>query len=150
MIRLLLDEHISPSIVRRFAEEGVYAQSVSHIGLSGQSDPSIWRYALDNDFTVVTTNARDFIKLLNIEIHPGLIVLREGGLTREEQWDRLAPVIEHIKASGDDDFVLNKLIEISGPRMWEFARSRNCSQRYRGRLNLASADCWPTMAAPAD
>jgi predicted nuclease of predicted toxin-antitoxin system len=78
VIRLLLDEHISPSMVERFGEEGVYAQSVPHAGLSGQPDPDIWRHALDYDFTVVTTNARDFIKLLNVEVHPGLIVLREA------------------------------------------------------------------------
>ena len=118
MIRLLLDEHISPSMVKRFGEEGVYAQSVPHIGLSGRPDHDIWQHAFDNDVTVVTTNARDFIKLLKVEVHPGLIVLRESGLTREEQWSRLAPVIEHIKASGND-FMLNKLIEIFGPGKWE-------------------------------
>ena len=95
-------------MVERFGEEAVYAQSVPHIGLSGRPDSDIWRHAFDNDFTVVTTNARDFIKLLKVEVHPGLIVLRESGLTREEQWNRLAPVIEHIKASRDDDFMLNK------------------------------------------
>ena len=39
-------------------------------------------------FAVVTTNARDFIELLDVDVHPGLIVLRESGLSREEQWDR--------------------------------------------------------------
>ena len=46
------------------------------------------------------------------DVHPGVIVLRESGLSRDEQWDRIRPVIEHIKDSGDDDFLLNKLIEI--------------------------------------
>jgi predicted nuclease of predicted toxin-antitoxin system len=96
-----------------------HSQFLPHVGLSGRPDPDIWRFAFDNDFTVVTTNARDFIKLLNVEVHPGLIVLREGGLTREEQWHRLAPVIEHVKDFSDDDFMLNKLIEISGPGKWE-------------------------------
>lgn len=85
MIRLLLDENISPALVGRLADVDVYAQSVPHLGLSGRLDHDIWRYALDHDFAVVTTNARDFIPLLDVEVHPGLIVLRESGLTRDEQ-----------------------------------------------------------------
>lgn len=79
----------------------------------------IWTYAFDHDFSVVTTNARDFIKLLNVDVHPGLIVLRQSGLSRDEQWANLLPVIEHIKVSGDDNFLLNKLIEISSLGHWD-------------------------------
>jgi len=45
---------------------------------------------------------------------PGLIVLRESGLSRQEQWEWLKPVVEFVKKSADDDFLLNKLIEITG------------------------------------
>ncbi len=114
MIRLLLDENISPTLARRLAEMGVYAQSVPHVGLAGRSDREIWKYALDHDFAVVTTNARDFIQLLDVEVHPGLMVLRENGLTRDEQWDRIEPVVQRIRASKDRSFLVNKLIEISG------------------------------------
>jgi len=74
----------------------------------------VWQYALDHDFAVVTTNARDFIELLDAPVHPGLIVLRESGLSRQDQWERLIPVVEHAKKSADQDFLLNKLIEITG------------------------------------
>ena len=114
MIRLLLDENISPALVRLLADIAVYSQSVPHVGLAGRADHAIWRYALDHDFAVVTTNAQDFIALLNVPVHPGLIVLRESGLSRQEQWEWLRPVIEHVKKSGDEDFLLNKLIEITG------------------------------------
>src|SRR5713226_1488400 len=79
-MRLLLDEHISPALVARLAEVGIYAQSVPHVGLAGRADHEIWQYALDHDFAVVTTNARDFIELLDVDVHPGLIVLRESGI----------------------------------------------------------------------
>ena len=74
-MRLLLDEHISPALVTRLAEIGIYAQSVPHVGLAGRADHEIWHYALDHGSAVVTTNARDFIELLDVNVHPGLIVL---------------------------------------------------------------------------
>ena len=119
MIRLLLDENISPALVRRLGDMGVYAQSVPHLGLSGRLDHEIWRYALDHDLAVVTMNARDFIPLLDVEVHPGLIVLRETGLTRDEQWDRIKPVVQHVKDSEDPNFLVNKLVEVSGVRRFE-------------------------------
>ena len=59
MIRLLLDENISPALVRLLGDLGVYSQSVPHVGLAGRTDHAIWQYALDHDFAVVTMNARD-------------------------------------------------------------------------------------------
>lgn len=114
MMRLLLDENISPALVRLLAQVDVYSQSVPHVGLAGRADHVIWQYAVDHDFAVVTTNARDFIALLDVPVHPGLIVLRESGLSRNEQWEWLKPVVEFVKKSGYEDFLLNKLIEVTG------------------------------------
>src|SRR5207302_3099101 len=118
-MRLLLDENISPALVGRLADVGVYAQSVPHVGLAGRADHAVWKYALDHDFAVLTINARDFIELLDVAVHPGLIVLRESGLSRDEQWDRIQPIIDHILESSDDDFLLNNLVEISAAGEWE-------------------------------
>lgn len=119
MTHLLLDENISPALVSRLADMGVYAPSVPHVGLSGRPDREIWKYALDHDLAVGTTNAREFIPLLHVEAHPGLIVLRDSGLTRDEQWDRIKPVVQHVRSSGEQDFLLNKLIEINGVGRFE-------------------------------
>jgi predicted nuclease of predicted toxin-antitoxin system len=119
LIRILLDEHVSPSLVGKLGDKGVFAGAATHVGLSGEPDAKIWNYAFENDFVVVTGNARDFIRLLNVEVHPGLIVLREGGLTRDEQWDRIRPVIEHVLESGDDNFLVNRLEEISDVDEWK-------------------------------
>jgi predicted nuclease of predicted toxin-antitoxin system len=99
-----------PTLIGKLGEQDVYAVAVPHVGLAGQSDHEIWNYALEHDFAVVTINARDFIRLIDVEIHPGLIVVRESGLTREEQWAHMLPLIEHIKKSGDADFLVNKLV----------------------------------------
>jgi len=119
LIRILLDERVSPSLVGKLGDKGVFAVAATHVGLSGEPDAKIWNYAFKNGFVVVTSNARDFIRLLNVEVHPGLIVLREGGLTRDEQWDRIQRVVTYILISGDENFLVNKLVEISGVDEWE-------------------------------
>jgi predicted nuclease of predicted toxin-antitoxin system len=75
----------------------------------------VWHYAYENDLTVITTNAKDFLALLDVEVHPGLIVLRESGLSRQEQWDRIEPVLQHLLQLNDPNFLLNKVVEIEAP-----------------------------------
>jgi predicted nuclease of predicted toxin-antitoxin system len=108
VIRLLLDENISPAWVNRLGEGDVFAQAVPHVGLSGRPDHEIWKYALDHDFSVVTTNARDFIKLLNVDVHPGLIVLRQSGLDQASGWLRLFPEKRTPATKGGRSFPVGK------------------------------------------
>jgi predicted nuclease of predicted toxin-antitoxin system len=114
-VKFLLDEHLSPTLASRMASLGCYGLAVPHVGLSGASDPAVWRYAYENDLTVITTNANDFLALLDVEMHPGLIVLRESGLSRQEQWERIEPVLQYLVRLNDRNFMLNKVIEIDAP-----------------------------------
>ena len=113
-MKLLIDEHLSPRLVAWCAEcRGVYAASVAHVGLAGWSDTKVWHYALEHDFVVVTANARDFLELLDIELHPGLIVFREGGLTRAEQWEQLEAALDHVQGQPDPAaYMVNRVIEV--------------------------------------
>jgi predicted nuclease of predicted toxin-antitoxin system len=113
-LRLLIDEHLSPKLVQWAAELGVYALSVPHVGLAGKPDVLLWHYAFQHDLTLVTTNVRDFIELLHVELHPGLIVIREAGLSRIEQWSRLEAVVRHALATADTNFMVNRMIEVWG------------------------------------
>jgi predicted nuclease of predicted toxin-antitoxin system len=97
------------------ASLGCYGVAVPHVGLSGASDLAVWRYAYENDLIVVTTNAKDFLALLDVEVHPGLIVLRESGLSRAEQWERIEPILQHLLNLNDPNFMLNTVIEIEAP-----------------------------------
>jgi predicted nuclease of predicted toxin-antitoxin system len=114
-VKFLLDEHLSPTLVSLMASLGCYSAAVPHVGLSGASDRAVWRYAYENDLTVITTNAKDFLELLNVEVHPGLIVLRESGLSRQEQWERIEPVLRYLLERNDPNFMLNKLVEVEAP-----------------------------------
>lgn len=42
-MKLLLDENLSPTLVQRLASVGVPAVHVAHCGLSGATDPVVWR-----------------------------------------------------------------------------------------------------------
>lgn len=114
-MRFLLDEHLSPRLVSRLASLGCYGVAAAHAGLGGASDRAVWRYAYENDMTVVTTNAKDFLALLDVEVHPGLIILRESRLSRQEQWDRIEPVRQYLLNLDDPNFLLNKVVEIEAP-----------------------------------
>ena len=50
-----------------------------------------------------------------MEVHPGLIVLRESGLSRQEQWERIEPVLRYLLERNDPNFMLNKVIEVEAP-----------------------------------
>ena len=112
-MNLLVDENLSPELVQRLAARGVAAVHVAHIGLPGASDPELWRYAFEHDQIVVTINAADFLYLAaQVELHPGLVVLRTvGGLTREEQWAWVEPVIDRLLATGET--LVNKVVVVN-------------------------------------
>jgi hypothetical protein len=62
---------------------------------------------------VVTSNAGDFIRLAEgVDLHPGLIVLRAGHLSREEQWAWLQPVARWLIEEGED--LANKAVVVTG------------------------------------
>jgi len=112
-VKLLVDENLSPTLVQRLASVGVPAVHVAHCGLSGATDPAVWRYAFRHDLVVVTSNARDFIRLAEgVRLHPGLIVLRAGHLSREEQWAWLGPVARWLLEEGQD--LANRAVVVTG------------------------------------
>ena len=45
--------------------------------------------------------------------------MREAGLSRIEQWRRLEPVVRHVLATVDANFLVNRIIEIWGVRDFE-------------------------------
>ena len=116
-MNLLLDENLSPRLISRLTALGIFAQHAAYLGLSGKSDSEIWLYAFEHDQIVVTINAKDFFNLAaSSEVHPGLIILRESGLTPDEQWIRLEPAITIVteeENQGRD--LINRLVEVFSP-----------------------------------
>ena len=115
-MKLLFDENLSPRLVERAAKLGIYATHVAHIGLAGRSDPDVFRHAFENDMVVATMNVGNFLTLAgDIDLHPGVIALRGGGLTADEQWAHLQPaLLDCLKFSNPAAAMVNHVVEIIG------------------------------------
>jgi hypothetical protein len=61
----------------------------------------------------VTGNTRDFINLVEVELHPGAIMLREGSLSRDEQWSRLELALDRILEHADPaGYMINRVVDV--------------------------------------
>jgi predicted nuclease of predicted toxin-antitoxin system len=75
-VRFLIDECLHTSLVRVAEARGHEARHVNWIGLSGETDWNLMLRIAAEDFTFVTSNARDFRKLYGRQkLHAGLIVI---------------------------------------------------------------------------
>lgn len=111
-MNLLLDEMLSVRLPEKLARQDLHAAHVVHRGLAGNPDHAIWQYANENDFTVVTVNAGDYLRLAaRTEIHAGVIVIRESGLDIDEQLARIMAAVHDIRHCGEDQLV-NHVVEV--------------------------------------
>jgi len=75
-MRLLIDECLHESLVGIAHAEGFEATHVNHLGLSGKPDWELAERIVKDEFTFVTNNRIDFIRLFDeTEPHAGLIVI---------------------------------------------------------------------------
>lgn len=89
LLRLLLDEHVSPKIVDPLIAEGIDALPLRDRNMLGCSDARVWQLALHEWRALVTNNARHFVTRAQATAkHPGVVVIPEG-MNREEQLNYL-------------------------------------------------------------
>ena len=68
--------------------------------------------AFSQDQVVVTVNVGDFITLAaGVDLHPGLIVLREAELSAVLQWDRLKTALAFAEQDCNGDLI-NRVLEV--------------------------------------
>ena len=108
--RFLIDECLSVSLVATAKACGHGADHVVHLGKSGWQDWNLVRFAVMNDYVIVTNNRRDFLKeYAKLELHPGLIVVIARG-SRSDQVGAFDSILDCLQR-GDIDIV-NNLVEI--------------------------------------
>src|SRR5262245_28598183 len=75
-MRFLIDECLHESLVGVAHRAGFEATHVNHLGLSGKPDWELAERIIKDEFTPVTNNRGDFVRLFGkMELHAGLIVI---------------------------------------------------------------------------
>ena len=80
------------------------SKQVRELGLEGTSDDTIWKFAKQNNFTIVTFDS-DFFEISNLKGHPPKIIwLRTGNTTTNN-------IIEILQLKSETiiDFITNPL-----------------------------------------
>jgi Domain of unknown function (DUF5615) len=89
---------------------GFEASPIIHMGLSGTADHNLRAIIAAGDFTFVTNNARDFVKLYRLlDIHAGLIIILPN-VRKSEQRRLFGLAIDAVGIAGSDP--VNQLVEI--------------------------------------
>lgn len=101
MITFLIDENLSPSLVKTANAQGYLAFHVNHRGLSSFRDEQVLRYLLDEDLTLVTNNWVDFRPMLGREeVHPGAVIV--PNVRRDQQIELFEIALAAIREDGLD------------------------------------------------
>lgn len=75
---LLLDQNLSPHLVRRLADTFPHCEHVARVGLATAEDREVWKYADSNELTVVTKDS-DFNDLAMLSGPPPHVVWIQRG-----------------------------------------------------------------------
>lgn len=110
MIRLLFDECMSPELVGFAHKRGFDATHVNFLGLAGLPDRLLLPVIAGGDYTFVTNNRQDFLRLYRfVEVRAGLLIVLPSD-TRTVQRRLVGLALDAIEASGFD--TVNQLVEV--------------------------------------
>ncbi len=109
-MKLLFDENISHRLPGMISMSFPGSAHVRDSALRGAGDEEIWRYARENDFTVVSKDSDFYQRVIILGSPPKLVWLRVGNCTtaiiRDLLMDREADVRAFGAASSDDILIL--------------------------------------------
>jgi hypothetical protein len=120
VIKLLIDENLSPTLVRLANERGFFCSHVSYLGLAGEKDWELKETILEGDWTFITANSPDFRgprvapgtggQYVDIDLHAGLICINAlGGTNRAKQHDLMISILDNIESFGE---LINQVLEV--------------------------------------
>ena len=120
LIRFLFDECLTPELVSEAHERGYDAAHVNYIGLLGFSDRSLLPQIVGGDFTFVTNNRRDFLRLFkHVDVHAGLLIIVPS-VKHPEQIALFLTALDAIEARAPD--LVNELVEVDRDGNVRFSR----------------------------
>lgn len=105
--RFLVDENLSVVLPEVAHRRGFQATHVNHVGLGAATDWRLLRFAIENDYALVTNNAVEFHgRYAREALHPGIVLLLPT-VRRIQQIELFEALLDDVR--GDPDLV-NKAI----------------------------------------
>lgn len=102
MVKLLIDEDLSPTVGAALRREGVDAVHVRDRGLLGAVDSVVLEAAYAEDRVLVTANVGDFRALAAArDVHCGIVLIEHGQMLRVEQVEIIRRVVAWLADHGD-------------------------------------------------
>jgi predicted nuclease of predicted toxin-antitoxin system len=101
-MKLLLDQNLSPRLVRRLADLYPNSTHVTDIGLDHSLDREVWRYAQQQGYLIVTKDV-DFSEFSILQgFPPKVIWIRRGNCSTQDIETVLRESFDSIKAMDED------------------------------------------------
>ena len=120
MLKLLIDENLSPTLASIAHHRGYECTHVSHLGLSGRKDWELKSIILEGDWTFLTANSVDFRgpagapgtagEYADVSLHAGLVCINaNAAMNRELQRAVFGSVLDELDKVGD---LTNVVLEV--------------------------------------
>ncbi len=121
MLKLLIDENLSPSLTALAHDQGFVCSHVNHLGLATLKDWQLKLTILDGDWTFITNNSVDFRGpakapgsrgiYAGISLHSGLVCIDSpGGLNLERQKLLFKLILTNLEDHGD---LTNQVLQVT-------------------------------------
>ena len=108
-MRFLVDAQLPPALAGWLGERGMAATPVREVGLRDADDETIWNFALEGGWTVVTKDEDFAERCIGNPDAPAVVWLRIGNCTNKVLFTWLEPLLPEIQrrlSTGD------RLVEI--------------------------------------
>ncbi len=101
-MKLLLDQNLSPRLVRRLADLYPNSSHIMEVGLDRSLDKEVWNYARQHEYIIVTKDV-DFSELSLVQgFPPKVIWIRRGNCSTHDIETILRKNLNLIKAMNED------------------------------------------------
>jgi len=108
-MRLLVDAQLPPALARWLGERSLSASPVRDLGLRESDDGSIWNFATEGGWTVITKDEDFVARCVGNPEAPAVVWLRLGNCTNRVLFAWLEPFLPEILRRLSDG---EKLIEV--------------------------------------
>ena len=102
-MKLLLDQNLSFKLVPSLSYAFPGTQHVRDFGLTGDDDEAIWRFAAENDFTIVSKDLDFLHRAIVRGCPPKIILVRLGNCATAQIEKRILEEAEEILAFAADE-----------------------------------------------